>query len=422
MRLHDVLGSGRDQAQADVAPVTEPAEPTTPGAPKPRGPLRRLLVRRAPGSRTSAPGDRVQWDHGDRIATRLLHVVLLGALVSGPAAACGWRGGGGHLRIDGPVGGPSSTAGTDATLAEATAQRLVLTWLTASAKDKAAVQALIAAPLPATLELPEQRPAAPTQMWVGEVVGHTPGRFQVTVATSGGAAGPAAYFTVPVRVGGGVSVALALPARTRPPAVADADRFRLPALTTVATDDPAFQTAAGYVTAYLTGSPELDRWTGPNARLTPVLPRACGSVRVDTVQEMVTADEASTIRADVIATATCLAGGRSSTTSQYGLVLQVRDGRWEVAAEDPALLLDPTSTTTLCPAGRRTVHPDSNPPLNPFRRTHVRSTPHSHRATDCRCDAAADHRRVAQHAAGPGQDRAGDLRQRRHSRVDRGGG
>ena len=348
--------------------MTEPAEPTTPGAPKPPGPLRRLLGRRAPGSRTSAPGDRVQWDHGDRIATRLLHVVLVGALVSGPAAAV-WVAVTTGDQTSGSTalsGEPSSTAGTDATLAEATAQRLVLTWLTASASDKAAVQALIAAPLPATLELPEQRPAAPTQMWVGEVVEHTPGRFQVTVATSGGAAGPAAYFTVPVRVDGGVSVALALPARTRPPAVADADRFRLPALTTVATDDPAFQTAAGYVTAYLTGSPELDRWTGPNAHLTPVLPRACGSVRVDTVQ-MVTTDEASTTRADVIATATCLAGGRPSTTSQYGLVLQVRDGRWEVAAEDPALLLDPTSSSSTTPP-RPPPHrpPRPQPPAEPL--------------------------------------------------------
>ena len=346
MRLRDVLGSGKDHAQADVAPVIEPAEPTTPGAPKPPGPLRRLLGHRAPGSRTSAPGDRVQWNHGDRIATRLLHVVLVGALVSGPAAAV-WVA---VATSDHPAGSmalagePSTTAGTDATLAAATAQRLVLTWLTASAADKTAMQALLAAPLPAALELPEKRPAAPTQMWVGGVAEEAPGRFQVEVATSGGPLG-AAYFSVPVRVEEGTAVALGLPARTRFPAAADVDRFRLPALTSVSTDDPAFQTAAGYVTAYLTGSAELDRWTGPNAYLTPVLPRACGSVRVDTVQT-VTTDEAATTRADVIATATCRTAGRPSTTSQYGLVLQVRDGRWEVAAEDPALLLDPTSGST----------------------------------------------------------------------------
>jgi hypothetical protein len=309
--------------------------------------IRSLLGRRVASSHA---GDRVRWEYGDRIATRLLHIVLVGALVCGPAAAV-WVAVATGDQPSGSTalsGEPSTTAGTDTTLAEATAQRLVFTWLTASASDKAAVQALLAAPLPATVELPEQRPAAPTQMWVGNVVEHTPGRFQVTVATSGGAVGPGAYFTVPVRVDGSVSIALALPARTRPPAFADTDRFRLPALTTVATDDPAFHTAAGYVTAYLTGSPELDRWTGPNAHLTAVSPRACGSVRVDSVQ-MVTTGEAATTRADVIATATCLAGGRPPLTSQYGLVLGVRDGRWEVAAEDPALLLDPTSSSSTTP-------------------------------------------------------------------------
>ena len=64
------------------------------------------------------------------------------------------------------------------------------------------MQALLAAPLPAALELPEKRPAAPTQMWVGGVVEQAPGRFQVEVATSGGPLG-AAYFSVPVRVDGG---------------------------------------------------------------------------------------------------------------------------------------------------------------------------------------------------------------------------
>lgn len=342
-----MLGSGRGRAGAAEESVAEAGVPTAPGAPEPpagSGPLQRVLGRRASGPRGGGSGDRVQWDHGDRVATRLLHLVLVGALVSGPAAAV-WVA---VATPDQPAGStalsgePSTAAGADATLAGATAQRLVLTWLTASAGDKAAVQALLAAPLPAALELPEKRPAAPTQMWVGGVVEQAPGRFQVVVATSGGPLG-AAYFSVPVRVDAGTAVALGLPARTRAPAAADTDRVGLPALTTVASDDPAFQAAAGYVTAYLTGSAELDRWTGPNAHLTPVLPRACGSVRVDSVQA-VTTDEASATRADVIATATCSTGGRPSTTSQYGLVLQVRDGRWEVAAEDPALLLSPPAS------------------------------------------------------------------------------
>ena len=107
----------------------------------------------------------------------------------------------------------------------------------------------------------------------------------------------------------------------------------------VSTDDPAFQTAAGYVTAYLTGSAEIDRWTAPGSALTAVTPRACSGVHIDGV-ETVTA-EAPTTRAAVVATATCQTVGRVSATTQYGLVLQVRDGRWEVTAEDPALLAGP---------------------------------------------------------------------------------
>lgn len=365
MKLKSMLGSGRGHTGAAEETVDNAAEPTTPGAPEQPGPgpLRRLLSRGATGSRPGGSGGRVQWDHGDRIATRLLHVVLVGALVSGPVAAV-WVA---VATPDHPAGsmalsGESSTAaGTDAILAGATAQRLVLTWLTASAGDKAGVQALLAAPLPAALELPEKRSAAPTQMWVGGVVEQAPGRFQVEVATSGGPLG-AAYFSVPVRVEEGTAVALGLPARTRFPAAADVDRFRLPELTSVSTDDPAFQTAAGYVTAYLTGSAELDRWTGPNAHLTPVVPRACGSVRVDTVQT-VTTDEAAPTRADVITTATCRTAGRPSTTSQYGLVLQVRDGRWEVAAEDPALLLNPTASSApaTVPAAADPSAPTSTP-------------------------------------------------------------
>lgn len=286
----------------------------------------------------------MQWEHGDRIGTRLLHVVLVGALISGPAAAA-WVGVTSPSRV-GTVSAGSGTIPTrsgDAEVAAAAAQRLVLTWLTASASDRAAVQALVAEQVPPTMVLPDTRPAAPTLMWVGEVDERAPGRFQVTVATTGGALG-AAYFTVPVRVDGVASVALALPARTRSPLGLDAGLDGVPALTAVAADDPAFQTAAGYVTAYLTGSAELDRWTAPETGLTAVVPRACNSVRVDGVQA-VTTDDASPTRSAVIATATCLLSGRPSTTSQYGLVLQVRDGRWEVAAEDPALLLTSTAST-----------------------------------------------------------------------------
>lgn len=341
-------GSGNLTEPAETGPSADLAQPVAAGQQaRPRVPQ---LLRRARGAKARPPETRVQWDHGDRIATRLLHAALVLALLSGPTALV-WVAVA-RDQTSGTTaasGEPSTSKGADATLAEAAAQRLVLTWLTASARDKASLQTLVASALPATLTLPDQRSATPGQMWVGDVDERAPGRFEVTVATSGGPLG-VAYFVVPVQVDGGAAVALALPARTRAP-VASADRVELPTLETLSTEEPAFQTAAGYVTAYLTGNAELDRWTGPNARLTALVPRACTGVRVDSVQSVaVDDDQADPARAAVIATATCQNRGRPPSTSQYGLILQVRDGRWEVAAEDRALLLNPSPTDQPAPA------------------------------------------------------------------------
>lgn len=313
----------------------------------------RPVERRRRGLRRRQPPEaRIAWQNGDALATRVLHIALVAALVSGPVALT-WVWLTKPAASSGPVtGAGESTAPQthEASLAAATAQRLVLTWLTASVSDKAAVQALLVDQLPATVELPEKRSPAPGQMWVGEVDQRAPGRYRVVVATVGGAPGGTAYFAVPVRVEGGVAAALSLPARTRPPAPVDPEVFQQPALSAVATDDPAFQTAAGYVTAYLTGSAELDRWTAPGADLTPVTPAACRTVRIDNVATVVSDSESPAPRIAVITTANCQAVGRPSSTGQYGLVLQVRDGRWEVVAEDPALLLDPVATTEAPPS------------------------------------------------------------------------
>ena len=322
--------------------------------------------RRFPSLGRRKPSEaRVLWHHGDALATRLLHIALMAALISGPAALS-W------VALTRPaqrsesaptVGEPEAPEARDETLAAAAAQRLVLTWLTASASDKASIQALLVEQLPADMALPEKRPPAPDEMWVGEIEQRSPGRYRVIIATTGGAPGGQAYFTVPVRVKDGVAAALSLPGRTRPPSSPDPDTDGLAPLSAVAPDDPAFQAAAGYVTAYLTGSAELDRWTAPGAELAPVTPAACRSVHVDRVE---TATENPTPRVAVIATATCQVSDRSPSTTQYGLVLQVRDGRWEVVTEDPALLLDPNaSTTEASTAAPPTASPSSTSPTTP---------------------------------------------------------
>ena len=300
----------------------------------------RLFPRRPP----STPGIKVVWEHGDALATRVIHLALAAAILSGPTALLVAVTSGSRQGPSPGIVAPAATSDVrDASLAGATAQRMVLAWLTAAAGDRSSLQALIVDDLPPTLDLPEKRPPGPTQVWVGEIDQRAPGRYRVVVATLGGALG-SGYFAVPVRVQDGRAAAVSLPARSRPPAPADAQGIRFPAVDPVTTDDPAYQTAAGYITAYLTGSAELDRWTAPNVGLTPVTPPSCAAVHIDGV-EAANGDPATPLeRMSVLATATCHGPGRPSSTTQYGLVLQLRDGRWEVVAEDPALLLNPTIT------------------------------------------------------------------------------
>ena len=154
-------------------------------------PRLRDLFRRTRDAKAQPPETRVQWQHGDTLSTRLLHAALVAALICGPLAVC-WVAVATSARQPESVSAAGESAAPqmgDAALAAAAAQRSVLTWVTASATDKAALQALVVKQLPATLDLPEKRPAAPTQMWVGAVDQRSPGRFRVVVATVGGAPG-----------------------------------------------------------------------------------------------------------------------------------------------------------------------------------------------------------------------------------------
>ena len=251
-----------------------------------RARIGRFLGRRGPTSKQLPVASRIVWQHGDAVMTRLIHMVLLVALITAPVAL-GWVALTGSQSATGSSESPAAERSVpesrDASLATAAAQRLVLTWLTASAADASALQAQVLEPLPRALELPAKRPAAPAQIWIGEVAQLAPGRFDVVVTTNGGPLG-AAYFSVAVQVAGDSAAALGLPSRARPPVVPGAAAYTAPALTAVASDDPAFQTVTGYLTAYLTGSTELDRWTAPDAGLVAVTPRACSAVRVDDVQ------------------------------------------------------------------------------------------------------------------------------------------
>ncbi len=315
------------------------------------------------------PASRVAWHQGTSLATRAVHLALVAALVSGPAAlavaAVGWGGNG----LPTPTASTSPGAGTlEASRASAAGERLVLTWLTGTQADEAVLQAQLMTALPPTFALPDTKPAALDQVWVDRAEEVSPGRWQVVVGARGGAAGAQSFFTVPVLVDAAGAAALTLPARTNPPASPDTQLAPAQGLTSVTAEDPVYQTASGYLAAFLAGQGELDRWVAPGVNATPVQPRPCRTVKLDDVLTAV--DEVPTpdrngLQLAVIATATCRATAGSPTVSQYPLVLQVRDGRWEVAADNPGLATSPdptsSSSTTPAPLTSPTASPSDQP-------------------------------------------------------------
>lgn len=331
-----------------------------PAAGDPR-PGRRLGRSRAVGATPARPADPVgEWTFGTSLATRAVHIALVGCLATGPVALIYAA-----TRVSSPVEqtlaaapAPQTSTTSDTVQAAATAQRLVVAWLTASEADGPTLEAQLLEPDSSIdLQLPTTRPAAPSRVWTENVEALTINRWAVTIGAQGGSAGTGTYYLVPVQVEASAAAALTLPARTPGPVKASVGSLDAtdPPLA-IAAADPASVTVSGYLDALLAGSGDLDRWTSPGATLTAISPAPCRSVDV---QEVTTAaDQMPTASVDdtqltVLAVATCTAPPvkaagtgatqvAASTVSQYPLVLCARGGRWEVSATNPALT-DPTA-------------------------------------------------------------------------------
>lgn len=106
----------------------------------------------------------------------------------------------------------------------------------------------------------------------------------VTVHATGGSAGSGEWYTVPVKVSqqdqGWKTGILALPGRTASPAKlgAGSESVRSQPLRA---NEPAVVTAFGFVNAWLTSAPNVDRWTTPSFKPPAVAGERCTSVRLD---------------------------------------------------------------------------------------------------------------------------------------------
>jgi hypothetical protein len=202
-----------------------------------------------------------------------------------------------------------------------------------------------------------------------------PGYWSITVAaevTAKNEAGKATrigvqYFRVGVQATGPASAggtstsdaavagyaATSLPAQVAAPASLKPGALVYESDRGTSSTDPAVETAKGFLSAYLTGTAELDRYTSPGVRLKAITPAPYSTVKLTGVQDDSSGSEQQKVPADgtelhqlVDVDATDAA---SSTVSlSYALTLKSRAGRWEVASVDdaPAIRASSAPSTT----------------------------------------------------------------------------
>jgi hypothetical protein len=108
--------------------------------------------------------------------------------------------------------------------------------------------------------------------------------------------------------------------------------------------DPATQTIAGFLSSYLAGQGELDRYTSPGVALQPVSPAPYTAVDVTDVADDSGNAASSSVPADgalrhSLATVTVKDSVGGTYPLTYALTLRARGGRWEVLSLGPAPVL-----------------------------------------------------------------------------------
>lgn len=156
------------------------------------------------------------------------------------------------------------------------------------------------------------------------------------------------YFQVPVAVGpagGGATgyTALSMPAEVAAPA-----RIKTPDLIygpeqPAVSSDPRTEAVTQFLTAYLTGSGELDRYLVPGTQLTAITPAPYTGVEVDQMRiegdqdsEPVTTVPKNGTRTRLVVTVRATGQDKVRVPLSYALTLKARAGRWEIAALDGA--------------------------------------------------------------------------------------
>lgn len=172
------------------------------------------------------------------------------------------------------------------------------------------------------------------------------------------------YFQVPVAsaaAGGGATgyVALAMPAEVAAPERIKAPQLAYGPMRPALPSDPRTEAVTEFLTAYLTGTGELDRYLVPGTQLTAITPAPYTGIAVDQLaiegeksSKPVTAVPGDGTKLRLMVTLRATGHDDIRVPLTYALTLKARAGRWEIAALDAAPApapAPPTTPSTLAP-------------------------------------------------------------------------
>lgn len=173
------------------------------------------------------------------------------------------------------------------TQVEAAAVSFVRQWMTTSTETAEALYAQMVARPTMQVNFPDKAPK-PASLVEPAAIRATEKHdvWVVTVHAQGGTAGVGEWYSVPVQatqdkdevVTTGI---LALPARAATPR--RAETAKRSSLETISLSNPAAVTAAGYLTAWLSQSPTVTRWSDPSFTPEPMTTQPCKAVHVISV-------------------------------------------------------------------------------------------------------------------------------------------
>ncbi|MGV9248740.1 conjugal transfer protein [Streptomyces sp. NPDC003710] len=273
-----------------------------------------------------------------RRRVRLSRVAVWTVIAAGPIALCVAVASTPTTVVAAPATEPTAVrTATAATDPGGYAQVFIGAWLRSDANDETSAQARLAQSMAPDVELPDlaaDAQSAPQAVTAVRSAQRGTGAWSVTVAAQYGN-GSVRYYSVPVAsdsTGSSFTVTGA-PAVVAGPARAEVKKSSY----AVTVPEGDLSSAVGeFLTAYLTGAGEVDRYLAPGVQLTAVSPAPYTAVAVQQVSAVGEAAAAEQVPADGTKVRVLASVEARDATGRwplaYELTLKARSGRWEVAA------------------------------------------------------------------------------------------